>query len=598
MMNAQAREGGAAPVLTTHDALDAARRLAANDADTALTHLRTVFRMHPEHREATQLLGSILKNRGDRDWRARAKALSRSVECPELLEAGRLLARNEIAAAETLLSRRSNGPVDEPSAARLLAQVAARSGRFDEAETSLKAILAAAPDFSLARYDLARLYYECGRLPEALQHVELALRNMPDDPQYSKLTFSVLTRLGRQHDALSLSERALAQHPNDVALHLCHGVASSAMGRNAEAVAAFRRATKLEPGSGEAWWNLANLKTYQFSEQEIDRMMIALAAAENDMDRMHLHFALGKATGDLGFHRESFGHYCEANRLRSRAAHYDPEWVTEHVTRSRAAFDRQFHRSRQGWGAACMDPIFIVGMPRAGSTLVEQILSSHSLIEGTSELPYVPGFAKRVSDSRAMPFPDYVTGLSQQESAQHGYEYLLKARPHRHERTPHFIDKNPNNWLFIDFIATVLPHAKIIDVRRDPLDCGVSNFKQHFARGQGFSCSFGHFGRYYSDYVRMMRGLDEVLPGRVHRIIYEELVADPDTQIRRMFAYLDLPFECQCLAFHENARIVRTPSAEQVRRPINRDGIGQWRHFARWIAPLEAGLGPVAQNYR
>ncbi|HEU5286642.1 MAG TPA: sulfotransferase, partial [Sphingomicrobium sp.] len=310
----------------------------------------------------------------------------------------------------------------------------------------------------------------------------------------------------------------------------------------------------------------------------------------------------GKALEDRREDEQAFAHYSEGNRIRAGQLHYDPQVITAHVEACEALFSRDFLAGRQGLGCAAPDPIFILGMPRAGSTLVEQILASHPLVEGTMELPDIIALSRRVGRSddearsepgKGMRYPAILAELTADELRALGQDYLDRTRIQRSSGKPFFIDKMPNNWTHTGFIRLILPNARIIDARRQPLACCFSNFKQHFARGQAFSYSLETLGAYYRDYVRLMAHFDWVLPGVVHRVIHEELVADPEAEIRRLLDALGLPFDDSCLRFYENTRPVRTASSEQVRRPISSEGLDQWRRFEEWLGPLKAALGPA-----
>ncbi len=307
----------------------------------------------------------------------------------------------------------------------------------------------------------------------------------------------------------------------------------------------------------------------------------------------HLHFALGKALEDQQQPARAFPHYEEGNRLRREGIPYDAAETTEQVDRTIAFFTPEFFAARDGWGCPAPDPIFILGMPRSGSTLVEQILASHPLVEGTAELPDIPLLARKLFGRDGG--PEALAALSADDVRSLGEEYIERTKVQRREGKPFFIDKMPNNWVHVGLIRLILPNAKIIDARRHPLDCCVSNFRQHYARGQGFSYSLEDMGRYYADYVRLMAHFDRVQPGRVIRVIHEQLVDDPEAEIRRLLDALGLVFDPACLAFHETKRAVRTASSEQVRRPINREGIGQWRAYEAWLDPLKQALGPVLE---
>jgi tetratricopeptide (TPR) repeat protein len=364
------------------------------------------------------------------------------------------------------------------------------------------------------------------------------------------------------------------------------------IGRQAEGITAYRQAIDLQGSLGEAWWSLANLKTVKFDEADLRAMEDALRAPDlSDEDRFHLDFALGKAKHDLGRTDDAFGHYAKANALRLKSQPYRPGGITASVDRSIAAFTVEAFAERAG-GSEARDPIFIVGMPRAGSTLIEQILSSHSKVEGTSELPDLPALARKGGA-----YPNGALEASPEERRSLGEEYLRRASVQRRTDRPYFIDKLPNNWLYVPFIELVLPNAKIIDARRHPLACCFSNFRQHFARGQAFTYDLEHVGRYYADYVRLMAHVDAVLPARVHRVIYERMVEETEGEVRRLLDYCGLDFEPQVLEFYKTDRAVRTASSEQVRQPIYRDATEEWRAYEPHLAPLKDALGPVLAAY-
>ncbi|HQP21181.1 MAG TPA: sulfotransferase, partial [Phenylobacterium sp.] len=353
---------------------------------------------------------------------------------------------------------------------------------------------------------------------------------------------------------------------------------------------------------GEAWWSLANLKTFRFEAGDLAAIRAQLARGDlADEDRFHLEFALGKALEDAGDYGASFAAYAQGNALRRKSLDYDAEETHRAMLRSRALFTPDFLAARAGQGCEAPDPIFILGLPRAGSTLIEQILASHSMIEGTMELPDIPAIAKRLGARKAKDqesaYPEVLAELSAEELRALGEEYLERTRGQRKLGRPLFIDKMPNNFAHVGLIRLILPNAKIIDARRHPLGCCFSGFKQHFARGQGFTYDLTDLGRYYADYVALMAHFDAVAPGRVHRVIYERMVADPESETRALLDYCGLPFEDACLRFYENDRAVRTASSEQVRRPIFTDGLDQWRNFEPWLDPLKAALGSVLEAY-
>ena len=357
----------------------------------------------------------------------------------------------------------------------------------------------------------------------------------------------------------------------------------------------------MNPEIGEVWWSLANLKTFRFEPNDIKQMQAQLDRPQLSADdRLHFHFALGKALEDRAQHEQSFAHYRDGNALRRSQTHYDPQRIRQHVAQTKALFTAEFLATRATAGSIADDPIFIIGLPRAGSTLIEQILASHSQVEGTMELPDVPGLAQSVSaraGDPALRYPQALAALPPAELRRLGEDYLARTRVQRKTLKPRFIDKLPNNFLHTGFIHLMLPNARIIDARRHPLGCCFSCFKQHFARGQNFTYDLAELGEYYRSYVELMAHFDRVLPGRVHRVSYERMVEDTEKEVTRLLAYCGLPFESACLRFYENERAVRTASSEQVRSPIYRAGMEQWRQFEPWLGPLKASLSAVLETY-
>jgi tetratricopeptide (TPR) repeat protein len=400
-------------------------------------------------------------------------------------------------------------------------------------------------------------------------------------------------RIGDYDEAIQLYQAVLEKIPNQPKVWMSYGHVLKTVGRLEDSIAAYRQAIAFAPTLGEVWWSLANLKTFDFDEQDIGAMTVGLATPMlGDNDRLHLHFALGKAFEDRGQPQVAFRHYEQGNRIRREQQEYDPEATTRQVDRAIALFTPELFATRGGKGCDAPDPVFIVGMPRAGSTLIEQILASHSQVEGTMELPDMPALAARVGAREGG-----LATVSDAELAEMGVEYLDRTRIQRKTGRPFFIDKLPNNWAHVGLIRLILPNAKIVDARRHPLGCCFSNFKQHFARGQGFAYALGDLGRYYSDYVRAMAHFDAVQPGHVHRVFHEDMVADSEREIRSLLDALGLPFEAACLRYWETDRAVRTPSSEQVRRPIFRDGTEGWQAYEAWLDPLKTALGPVLEAY-
>jgi predicted Zn-dependent protease len=534
--------------------------------------------------------------------RARAEQIKASVSDPELMQAATALIANDLPVAERILKPYLNRHPTHVAAIRMLAEVAARLGRNEDAEALLARCLELAPGFTEARYNHATVLYRLTRAEEALAALEPLLAANSRHAGYRNLKAAVLGRLGDYAGAIALYEGVLAEHPNQPKGWMSLGHSYKTIGRQADSVAAYRKTLELAPQFGEAWWSLANLKTVKFSDDDIAAMRLQLARVDiTDEDRFHLHYALGKALEDAGQPAASFEQYAAGATLRRAGIDYEAEHTAAHARRSMAVFTAEFFAERQGWGCPAPDPIFIVGLPRAGSTLIEQILASHSLVEGTMELPDIIAIARRLGGRHRREsdgsYPEMVAGLTADEARALGEEYLERTRVQRKTDRPFFIDKMPNNFAHVGLIRLILPNAKIIDARRHPLGCCFSAFKQHFARGQGFSYDLTDLGRYYADYVALMAHFDAVLPGAVHRTLYERMIADPEGQVRSLLSYGGLEFEPGVMKFHENDRAVRTASSEQVRRPIFTDGLDQWRAFEPFLGPLKAALGPALEAW-
>ncbi|HEX6073173.1 MAG TPA: sulfotransferase [Sphingomicrobium sp.] len=465
-----------------------------------------------------------------------------------------------------------------------------------EAESLLRLAIEIRPDFTPVRIELAKTLERRGAVSEALDLLDEVLGREPDHYLAKSLKAANLSRVGRFDECLALYEDLLAHHPEAPGLWTSYGHAMKTMGRSDEGVNAMRRAVEVAPWDGEAWWNVADLKTTRFTQQDVELMLEGLNRDSSDKNRVNLHFALGKAFEDLGDREKAFSHYFQGNQLRRQSLDYDPDEVSDEVSDSSRFFTKAFFEERRGFGSPSPEPIFILGMTRAGSTLVEQILSSHSAIEGTKELDYI-WLVVREMGRMAPGYYRRLAALSGEQLRAFGEQYLGLMRSHRHEGRPFFIDKMPNNWLHAPLIHLILPNAKIIDVRRHPLACGFSNFRQHFATGQQFTYDLNWFGRFYSDYVRLMAHVDEALPGRVHRVFYERLVSDTEAEVRNLLDYVGVPFEQSCLRFYETDRAIYTPSSEQVRRPMDPGKKDDWRPFEQWLDPLKEALGPVLGAY-
>jgi tetratricopeptide (TPR) repeat protein len=534
--------------------------------------------------------------------KALARQLRASTRDPLLMEAATALSDNKLGEAERLLRERLKKDSGDIAAIRMLAETGARLGRYADAEGLLTRCVELAPNFAAARHNLATMLYRQNKNLEALAQIEMLTAKDGRHPGYANLYAAILARMGEYDRAIAVCERMLADYPNQPKGWMSYGHALKTVGRQADSVAAYRRALAQAPTLGEAWWSLANLKTVKFDAADVAAMTEALdAPAISDDDRLHLLYALGKAHEDAGLWDQSFARYAAGAAIRKQQLEYDPEENASDTARTRAVFTPAFLAARAGQGSLAPDPIFIVGLPRAGSTLVEQILASHSMVEGTMELPDLIVMARRLGGKTVRraesTYPEVLADLSPDDLKALGEEFLERTRIQRKTDRPFFIDKMPNNFAHAGLIHLILPNAKIIDARRHPLGCCFSGFKQHFARGQAFSYDLTDIGRYYADYVDLMAHFDAVLPGRVHRVIYEQMIADPEAEIRALLAHCGLPFEEACLSPHENDRAVRTASSEQVRRPIFKDAVEHWQKFESHLDPLKQALGPILDAY-
>jgi predicted Zn-dependent protease len=570
----------------------------------AIAALQRAVTLKPDMADAWRALGDELSIAGDAAGAdsAYAQNIKASTKDRRLLTAAAALCENKIPQAEALLrAHLMKYPTDVP-ALRMLAEVAARLGRYKDAESLLTRCLELAPSFAAARHHRAIVLHRQNKPAAALLEITELLAKDPHNPAYNNLKAAILARIGELQDSIEIYAAILAEYPAQPKIWLSYGHALKTSGRENDSVAAYNKSIELLPSLGEAYWSLANLKTVQFTNEDIAAMRLQLRRADLAVDdQLHLHFAMGKALEDKGEYAASFEHFAQGNQLRRAQLSYQPDEMSTHVRRVKSLYTAQFFADRRDYGAAAPDPIFIVGLPRSGSTLLEQILSSHSQVEGTMELPDIAGIARSLFDigkkSQISGYSAVLATLDADHCRELGERYMSQTRIQRKTAAPFFIDKMPNNFAHIDLIQLALPRAKIIDARRHPLGCCFSAYKQHFARGQGFTYSLEDIGRYYRDYVDLMVFFDEILPGRIHRVIYESMIEDTESEVRRLLEYCGLPFEAGCLRFYENERAVRTASSQQVRRPIFREGVDHWRHYEPWLDPLKESLGTVLATY-
>jgi len=576
---------------------------AVGRGDEAIAVLRKAVRLEPAHAAAWRALGDQLAVAGDDagSHEAYEKHFATAIRHPQLIEAIELTRAGKLAQAERLARDFLKQHPADVSAIRLLADIGMKLGQFDDARLLLERCLELAPDFHLARHNYAVTLVRQQKLEPALAEAQKLLAMEPDNPNFQVLKGTILVRMGNHAEALEIYERVLKSYPRQARAQMNYGHTLKTVGRMDESIAAYRRCIELSPGVGEAYWSLANLKTFRFTDADIDLMRSQVTTEGGDPeDQAHIAFALGKALEDRGDFEESFHFYRRGNAIRRVNHRHNAKINVFNTARQIKTLDADFFAARRGAGCPAPDPIFIVGLPRAGSTLLEQILASHSQVEGTAELTDIITISRRLAEkSRQNPagkYPEILAELPLERFRELGEGYLESTRIQRSD-TPFFIDKMPNNFQHIGLIHLILPNAKIIDARRHPMACCFSGFKQLFARGQTFTYSLEDIGRYYRDYVILMDHWDRALPGRVLRVEYEDMVADTETQVRRLLDYCGLEFEEECLRFYETKRAIRTPSAEQVRQPIYTQGLEQWRNYEPYLGPLKEALGPVLDRY-
>jgi tetratricopeptide (TPR) repeat protein len=574
------------------------------DNHAAIRCLRRVVELEPKHPHGWRALGDALVLIGDASGAANAYAqqFASSVMDLKMLEQVAALDFAQMEAAEDLVREYLNIYPTDVMALQILGKMHLRSDQFESAENVFRRALEIAPSFLGARSDLVSAIHQQLRFEEENEELDILLESDPENPEYRFSKALALSASGKVDEAVRYAENMVKAEPDRGRFWLAYAHTLRGAGRQPDCIAAFRNALKIEPGLGEAWWGLSNLKTMCFEPSDVQALRSELAREDlADGDREFLHFALGKALEDLQEYENSFEQYREGNALIRAKNPYDADSIGENVAREKRRFTREFFAAQAGHGCLSAEPIFILGLPRSGSTLIEQILASHSSVEGGGELPVLTAIVRRLEakdEDRSGPADNEAFALFQGEDIKGlGEEYLEHCRRYRKLSRPKFTDKMPSNFHHIGLIRTILPNARIIDARRHPLACCFSNFKQIFPSRHGPSYDLADIGRYFRDYVELMAHFDCVLPGRIHRVLYEDLVRDPEREIRRLLDYCGLQFEENCLRFYETERGIRTISSEQVRRPIYMESLHQWHHYEQWLDPLKVALGPVLDAY-
>jgi tetratricopeptide (TPR) repeat protein len=613
--------------------------------DDALAHVNRLIELVPGHSRAMQELGHLHRDAGRPDdalqaygmavqlnpalevcWREQLRiylqrnqyGLSSSEQRQMLLVRSQLeylqnlpkpilavmdlIAQGKLVKAETLCRDFLKEVPHHIEAMRLLADIGVRMGALDDAEFLLSSAARLKPENLRVRLDYIQTLRKRHKNQQALSEAEALLEDFPGNAQARSLYAVELMQVGEYERAIQLFDEVLAEMPGDPMTLTSRGHALKTRGDQQEAIKSYQSAIESLAHYGEAWYSLANLKTYTFSDEEMALMRQLLEENQSlsAMQRVHLAFALGKAWEDREEYEQSFHYYAQGNRLKKNQSRYSADSIHREFVQQIEICTPELLQKYAGAGFPAEDPIFIVGLPRAGSTLLEQILSSHSLVDGTLELPNVPSLAHRLRRGERLTgdshYPGVLAELTPEDYREFGEAYIRDTRIHR-QGASFFIDKMPNNFRHIGLIKLMLPNAKIIDARRHPLGCCFSGFKQLFAEGQEFSYDLMDIGCYYKDYVALMDHWYDLFPDQILHVQYEELVDDFEAQVRRLLDYCNLPFEEACLNFYKTERAVRTASSEQVRQPINRQGVDQWLNFEPWLGPLKEALGPSLEHF-
>lgn len=581
--------------------------VARRDAPAAIFDLRAAVTLNPALAMGWRMLDGLYRMTGDmRSAELAAAHFAHLASIPQqVVQAKVLFGDGEIDVAEDLIRRFLLETGDHPEAMRLLGQIGHQRNVLDDAETLYEGVLAMVPDHDEARHEYVQVLIARHKFPQAREALEPLLKRDPRNHAHRIQAATIKVGLGDFESVIPEYRAMIAEIEGDTPdarvrradLNLWLGHALKTEARTAEAIDAYMTATANRPDFGDAWWSLANLKTYRFSAESIAILNKQLESPTiADVDRVHIAFALGKALEDAGDYEGSWTAYSRGNTMHRASNGYVPEVFEINTREQKRVCTPAFFAAREGWGLDDPSPIFVLGLPRSGSTLLEQILASHSMVEGTQELPDIQRIVHELQ-GRELNFdkplyPGSMADLDREAVRKFGEQYIADTMPNRILGRPFFIDKMPNNFRHIGLIHLILPNAKIIDARRDAMSCCFSNLKQLFAQGQEFTYGIEDIARYYKTYVELMDHWDAVLPGRVLRVQHEDVVDDLEGSVRRILDYCGLPFEEACIEFHKTKRSVRTPSSEQVRQPIFRDGLDQWKKFEPWLEPLREALGP------
>ncbi len=508
-----------------------------------------------------------------------------------------LFKQKKMLATETLARLLRKHYPNDVRTIHLLASLASEAGQYEDAVSFLLACLDIQPDLALFHYDLAHALFNAANYKPALKQCDLLLKQSPDHLGTASLKAAVQVKLGLFKEAADLYKTLVSKNPDNETLLLRYGVTLRILGESQKAINIFKRALTINPKASEAYWNLANLKTYIYSDSEIEEMKELAKNTDLSSDnKAHLFFALGVAFDKLKNYQEAFEYFTKANAIYKKQHNYDYKENIKNTNRQIKTFTQKFVKKNQNVGCKNLDPIFILGLPRSGSTLLEQIISSHSQVDATMELSEITSMVRSLDKAehynKRLGYPEILSVLMPSELENFGTEYIKRTQIYR-ENAKYFIDKTPHNFMHIGLILSILPNAKIIDARRDPIACGFSIYKQQFARGHRFSNDLFDIGQYYSNYLKLMQHWNTVYPGKILTVNYEEVIADTESQVKRILDYCNLDFEEECLTFYKSNRAVATVSSEQVRQPIYKSALNEWENYSAFLDPLKKGLSHV-----
>ena len=571
------------------------------DLEQSEKYLKKSLELYPKVFTTWKSLGDILFDQGKKEEANKAykEALKTDSRYEEMTKAMALISKGQSVEAESIYRGILAKDPKNVDALRLLALLASRNGAIDQAIGMLLKCTELAPDYAMAWDNLGKMYRQKEDYIKSIKCLQKATELRPEWPQGWAGLGTVYTRASLHEEGIQAYLKSISLKDNQPRVHLSLGHVYKTIGLQEESIKSYKKTIELDPQNGEAYWSLANLKTYRFTNEEVSEMLEQLKNKDlPDREKVHFQFSLGKSYEDEKKFKRSFDFYLRGNNLNRGRNTYDPKAIEAMVEREIRFFNNEFFKKRETWGARNNDPIFIVGLPRSGSTLIEQILASHSDVEGTMELPNMLNIARKLGNTsrEGSNYPEILDSISKSESVELGEQYIKETQRLR-SKSPYFIDKMPNNFSHVGLINLILPNSKIIDARRNPMDTCFSCFKQLFARGQAFTYDLQEIGRYYLSYIRLMDHWQKVLPDKVYLVEYEKMISNQEEETKKLLKFCDLSFQENCLKFYENKRAVKTASSEQVRQPIYKRGINYWKNFEESLVDLKVSLQPIKQRF-